>query len=305
IEATRVDIDFPAELNGFRGAGELLELEKAHRFSTLLDSSGGSIITSVPLFNRQELEELRDIHAALRSEHGLSSDANIEIVADHGIKQITDGVTGANRADAHLRGVLPGRDFEADHVEDIRMADEGDPCPKCMAPMNASHGIEVGHVFQLGTKYSKALEATFLDDDGKEKPCIMGCYGIGINRIAAAAVESFADDNGIVWPPAIAPFQVCVMPLNSDSEDVTQAAEKAHENLLANGVDVIMDDRDESPGSKFKDADLIGFPIRVVIGRGYLSSGKLELQVRKTGTQEDVAPEDLAGRVHEIIETLC
>ncbi len=227
-----------------------------------------------------------------------------QIVADYAVRQIADGVTGANQADAHLTGVVPGRDFEPDRLEDIRRADQGDACPECHAPMGISHGIEVGHVFQLGTKYSKALDATFLDDDGQEKPCIMGCYGIGINRIAAAAVERFADDDGIVWPPSIAPFQVCVMPLNSDSEEVARAAEEAYENLLADGIDVIMDDRDESPGSKFKDADLIGFPIRVVVGRGYLNSGELEVQVRKTGAQEDVAPEALSGRMRELLNDL-
>ena len=132
----------------------------------------------------------------------------------------------------------------------------------------------------------------------------MGCYGIGINRIAAAAVESFADEDGIVWPPGIAPFEVCVMPLNTDNEKVMHAAEDAYEMLLEDGLDVLLDDRDERPGSKFKDADLIGFPLRIIVGRGYLKTGELELQVRRDGHQEDVAPEALAGRVRELLQEL-
>jgi prolyl-tRNA synthetase len=229
---------------------------------------------------------------------------NVDILADYGVMTIADGVTGANRADAHLTDVVPGRDFEPTRVADLRRAGQGDRCPDCGDRMDLSHGIEVGHVFQLGTKYSEALGANFLDDDGEEKPCIMGCYGIGINRIAAAAIESFADENGIVWPPGIAPFEVCVMPLNTNDEEVMEAAEDAYEALLGDGVDVILDDRDERPGSKFKDADLIGFPLRVVVGRGFQKTGKLELQVRQNGRQEDVAPGALPGRVREMLEQL-
>jgi prolyl-tRNA synthetase len=228
----------------------------------------------------------------------------VDILADSAVMTITDGVTGANKADAHLTDVVPGRDFEPTRVADLRRAGQGDHCPNCADRMDLSHGIEVGHVFQLGTKYSKALGATFLDDDGEEKPCIMGCYGIGINRIAAAAVESFADEDGIVWPPGIAPFEVCVMPLNANDEQIMGAAEDAYEALLEDDVEVILDDRDERPGSKFKDADLIGFPLRVVIGRGYQKTGELELQVRRDGRQEDVAPGALAGRVRELLAEL-
>ena len=230
--------------------------------------------------------------------------SDVKIIADPAVMLINRGVTGANEVDTHLSDVVPGRDFEPHRCVDLRRAGQGDPCPECREPMDLSHGIEVGHVFQLGTKYSDALGATYLDDDGEEKSCVMGCYGIGINRIAAAAVESFADEEGIVWPPGIAPFQVCIMPLNTDNDEVMDAAETAYDDLLEDGIDAILDDRDERPGSKFKDADLVGFPLRVVVGRGYLKSGQLELQVRKDGSQEDVAPAALATRVRDLLEEL-
>jgi prolyl-tRNA synthetase len=226
---------------------------------------------------------------------------DVEIIADYAVMSVKDGVTGANKADAHLTGVVPGRDFKASSVADLRMAGDGDPCPECGMPMEASHGIEVGHVFQLGTKYSKSLGATFLDQDGREKPYIMGCYGIGLNRIAAAIVESFSDDDGIVWPPSIAPYQVAILPLKVGNEEIMRASESAHDALDEAGIDVILDDRDESPGSKFKDADLIGFPLKVVVGRGYEKNGTLELQVRTDGSQKDVKPENLVEEVRNAL----
>ncbi|MFW6044109.1 MAG: proline--tRNA ligase [Planctomycetota bacterium] len=254
-----------------------------------------------------ELADATTIESVTGAPLGFSGPVGLDgtrVIADHAVMGISDGVTGANKADAHLTGVVPGRDFEPDGTADLRMAQGGDPCPACESAMDISHGIEVGHVFQLGTKYSKALEATFQDEDGQEKPCIMGCYGIGINRIAAAAVESFSDENGIIWPPSIAPFEVCVMPLTNDSDEVLQVANNAYETLQAEGIDVIIDDREESPGSKFKDADLIGFPLRVIVGRGYQKTGNLELQVRHDGNQREVPPAQLTSEVSELLDEL-
>ncbi len=228
----------------------------------------------------------------------------IEMVADPAVLRIENGVTGANRAEAHLVGVVPGRDFQPGRIEDIHTASDGDPCPRCGEAMKLSHGIEVGHVFQLGTKYSKLLNATFLDASGRERPYVMGCYGIGVNRIAAAAVEQLADERGIVWPPAIAPYEVVVVPLDMSDEKIVAAAEEAYEALRQVGADVILDDRRDRPGVKFKDADLIGFPLRVVVGKGYLKSGELELQVRRDGSQSDVPPGELGGRVRAMLEQL-
>ena len=228
----------------------------------------------------------------------------VTMIADHNVMGIEDGVTGANRGDAHLVGVQPGRDFTPSRVEDIRTARDGDPCPRCGQTLRLFDGIEVGHVFQLGTKYSEQLGATFLDADGKAKPCVMGCYGIGLNRIAAAGIDSACDESGIVWSPAIAPYEVVVMPLDMSEEALVSAAEQAYDALLKEGVDVILDDRDERPGVKFKDADLIGFPLRVVIGKVFLHTGKLELQVRRDGSRTNVDAAELTASVREALARL-
>ncbi len=232
---------------------------------------------------------------------GLSG--SVDIIADKAVMQIEDGITGANKADFHLRGVIPGRDFRPSKITDLRVARDSDPCPECTRPMTLHHGIEVGHLFQLGTKYSDALGAGFPAADGGKKPYIMGCYGIGINRIAAAAVETFADEKGIVWPFEIAPFQVAVLCLDTDSPELMNAARRACNNLQENGIDVILDDRDERPGSKFKDAELVGFPVMVVVGKGYEKNGLLEVQVRSSAERLDMAEEELASEVLKLLDT--
>jgi prolyl-tRNA synthetase len=181
---------------------------------------------------------------------------------------------------------------------------DGDRCARCGDVLKLSRGIEVGHVFQLGTKYSKILKATFQDAAGEAKPYVMGCYGIGVNRIAAAAIESFADEAGIVWPPAIAPYEVAVLPLDMSDKKAFQAAQDCYRALTEAGVDVILDDRVESAGFKFKDADLIGFPLRIVVGKGYLKTGRLEMQIRRDGSKAEVAPQDMVGKVREALAQL-
>jgi len=254
-----------------------------------------------------ELADEKTIESATGAPVGFAGPVGlegVEIIADHAVPLIQDGVTGANKADAHMVGVLPGRDFTPDKVADLRVAAGGDPCPRCGKPMATQSGMELGHVFQLGTYYSEAMGATFLDSQGKQRPYVMGCYGIGLNRIAAAAIESYADEGGIVWPPNIAPYEVVVLPLDVSDEKIVQGAEQAYEELIGAGVDAILDDREEKAGFKFKDADLVGFPLRVVVGKGYLKTGKLELQVRRDGAKCDVEPEALAGRVRELLAQL-
>ena len=226
----------------------------------------------------------------------------VKIVSDYAVSRVRDGVTGANKEDAHLVGVNPGRDYKADQEADIRMVTEDDVCPRCGAEMHIYDGIEVGHVFKLGTKYSKAMEATFLDEEGNENHYVMGCYGIGVNRILAAAVECCADDNGMVWNGEIAPCQVAVLPLNISDEEITEAAEECYETLTNEGLDVLLDDRDERPGFKFNDADLIGFPVRIIIGRGYKKTGKFEVQKRRDGESVDVAGNELADTIRRILD---
>jgi len=231
--------------------------------------------------------------------------SGVEMVADHAVMAIGEGVSGANRADAHVVGVVPGRDFEPQRVADIHTAVAGDACGRCGESLEAFEGIEVGHIFQLGTKYSEELGATFLDAGGRPRPYVMGCYGIGISRIAASAVESYADERGIVWPPAIAPYEVVVLPLDMSEDRVVAAAEDAYGRLRQAGVDVILDDRGERPGVKFNDADLIGFPLRVVVGKGFLRAGELELQVRRDGSRVNVPPEALCERVKALLAELA
>jgi prolyl-tRNA synthetase len=207
----------------------------------------------------------------------------LRLLADFEVRSMADFITGANEKDAHLTGVNLGRDFAVETFADLRQAVAGDGCPRCDGKLESWRGIEVGHVFKLGTKYSAALGATVLDEKGEERTLFMGCYGIGVGRTVAAAIEQNNDANGIIWPMPIAPFQVIVTMVNPREDEVRLAAEKLYEELLAVGVEALLDDRDERPGSKFKDADLIGIPLRVTVGARGLKEGALELQERRSG----------------------
>ncbi|MCU0233496.1 MAG: His/Gly/Thr/Pro-type tRNA ligase C-terminal domain-containing protein, partial [Thermoanaerobaculales bacterium] len=191
----------------------------------------------------------------------------LPIVADPSVMALATAATGANAADTHLVGVVPGRDFSPTAVTDLRLAAAGDPCPSCATAMVEKRGIEVGHIFKLGTKYSQAMKCNFQDADGNENPMIMGCYGLGVGRTLAAAIEQNHDDKGIIWPLPLAPFEVVLAVLNADKPEVVEAGERIYRELAAAGVDVVFDDRPERPGVKFNDMDLIGFPVRVVLGQ--------------------------------------
>jgi prolyl-tRNA synthetase len=204
----------------------------------------------------------------------------IPLVIDRAITAMATVVVGGNEVDVHFKGVVPGRDFPLERVEDLRNAESGDPCPRCGATLEINSGLEIGHVFKLGTKYSRSMGATYLDEKGNEVHIIMGCYGIGINRIVAAAVESGNDKNGIVWPLTLAPYQVLVVPLQVQNAAVLEQALALEKSLTSAGLDVLIDDRDQRPGVKFKDADLIGIPLRVVIGERGLKDGTFELKWR-------------------------
>jgi len=204
----------------------------------------------------------------------------IPLLIDRAIAAMTTVVVGGNAVDVHLRGVVPGRDFPLEQVHDLRNADAGDPCPRCGAALEIKAGLEVGHVFKLGTKYSKSMGATYLDENGNEVLLIMGCYGIGINRILAGAVEAGHDRDGIIWPLALAPYQALVIPLQVQNPAVLDHALALEQSLSAAGIDVLTDDRDQRPGVKFKDADLIGIPLRVVVGERGLKEGTVEIKWR-------------------------
>jgi prolyl-tRNA synthetase len=229
-------------------------------------------------------------------------------IADQAVTVMHDAVTGANKTDYHITGVNAGRDYEIKESADIRTAVEGDRAPNG-SPLIFEKCIEVGHVFKLGAKYSEAMQATYLDPAGKSNPMIMGCYGIGLNRIMAAAIEAWHDDKGICWPMSIAPFQVVICALDTREEAVNRTAERLHDELESAGVDVLLDDRDARPGFKFNDADLIGFPIRVVVGKRGLADGIVELRDRHTGEVQKIPPENAANVVAEMVraklETDC
>jgi prolyl-tRNA synthetase len=227
----------------------------------------------------------------------------VRMVADHAVMQMSDAVTGANQAEAHLVHVVPGRDFTPKDVADLRVVTEADPCPKCGGALAFVRAIEVGHVFQLGTKYTQALGAVFQDPAAGSSPMIMGCYGIGINRILAAAVEQHHDADGIVWPTALAPFAVVISVMEVGNPDLAKAAEAAYEALTTAGLDVLLDDREQSPGSKLKDADLVGVPVKVVVGKAWLAGQELELGRRGSRDRLRVKPDGLVAAVHKLLDT--
>jgi prolyl-tRNA synthetase len=227
----------------------------------------------------------------------------IPLGIDRAVAAMPEVVVGGNAVDVHLTGVVPGRDFPLERVLDLRNAVGGDPCPRCGAAMEVHHGIEVGHVFKLGTKYSKAMGATFLDDKGTEIPLIMGCYGIGVNRILAAAVEAEHDANGIIWPLALAPYEVLVVPLQPQNPAVLEATAALEAQFQAAGLEVLVDDREQRPGVKFKDADLIGIPLRVVIGERGLKEGTIEVKWRTDSTPHHVAVATAGEAIVAEVET--
>jgi len=212
---------------------------------------------------------------------------HIRVIADLTVKGLRNFVSGANEVDCHLKNVNLERDFPLPEFADIRNVTHGDSCPRCPAgTLEMWRGIEVGHVFKLGTKYSEALNATFLDADGKEQTVFMGCYGIGIGRSVAACIEQNHDDNGIIFPLPIAPFHCIISVINPKDQEVSKAAADIYHRLLQTGVEVLLDDRDERPGVKFKDADLIGIPLRIVVGAKNLAEGRVEVKQRRSGEME-------------------
>jgi prolyl-tRNA synthetase len=227
---------------------------------------------------------------------------SVRVIADHAVMRMANAVTGANKAEAHAVNVNPGRDFTPASVADVRLITPEDPCPKCGGKIEFLRAIESGHVFQLGTKYSQALGAAFQDPSGKQVPMVMGCYGIGVNRILATAIEQRHDANGIIWPPGIAPFPVVISVLEAENAEALKAADEAEQALAAAGLEPLVDDRPQSPGSKLKDADLIGLPVQVVIGRTWLKEGKFEVAPRATKEKTLVEPSGLVDTVHKLLD---
>ena len=252
-----------------------------------------------------ELADEEMIRKATGSSRGFAGAVGIRcrILADYSLMEMNDCVMGANREDYHFRHVKPGRDFTIADYADLRIIREFDTCPRCGGEIQFARGIEVGHVFKLGTKYSRAMKAVYLDRNGKEQVMVMGCYGIGIGRTVAAAIEQNHDADGIVWPLPLAPYAVIITPVNVNETALSSAAEALYRKLSETGSETILDDRDERAGVKFKDADLIGIPYRVTVGPKRLADGKMEIKDRRTGETtilpvSEVAP-FLSARIRE------
>ena len=310
-------IEAVAEFFGFPKNGTRKSL-------ALIDSEGKPVVAIVP--GDHELNECKAEHVFGKGYRMMTDEelekfglfkgfigpvhlpAGIKLVCDSSLKESKSWACGANEVDYHFTGACPDRDFKVDEWADLVTVLAGDPCPHCGKPLSAARGIEVSQVFQLGTKYSEAMGATFLDEDGKEKPLIMGCYGVGVSRTLAAIVEQHNDENGIIWPVSVAPYEVSVIPLDPKKEDCAKATDRLVQELLDAGLDVVVDDRDERPGFKFADNDLMGFPYQIVIGKRGLKNGTFELKDRATGEREDISIDEaatiVAARVREAKQAL-
>ncbi len=293
-------IDTP-ERKTIAEVAEFFDMEQSRLIKTLLVQTDSGEHLAVLLRGDRELNEIKLCRYLDCLEVVMLGDAAVEeltgapvgfagpvglncrILADLEVQSMVDAVIGANEKNVHYMGANPGRDFSVEAYADLRQAQAGDGCPRCEGTLQMWRGIEVGHVFKLGTKYSEALGATVLNAEGKESPLVMGCYGIGIGRTVAAAIEQNHDDHGVIFPMPIAPFQVIITLLNPKDEQVMQAGSELYQQLLETGIEVLLDDRDERPGSKFKDAELIGIPIRVTVGNRALKEGAFEVQKRLEG----------------------
>jgi prolyl-tRNA synthetase len=257
---------------------------------------------SLELASIEKVRELTGAAAGFVGPRGLK----LKIIADELLRGITNAASGANKDGFHTINLSEGRDFKPDVWFDARNARAGDLCARCGKGLLEFHkGIEVGHVFRLGTKYSKAMNAAYLDADGREQTMVMGTYGVGIGRIAAAAIEQSHDEAGVIWPYSIAPFHVVILPLNVSKPDLANTAERIYSELEGAGFEVLLDDRDERAGFKFNDADLIGIPIQVIVGEKGLKNGEVEIKVRKTGARFSVKLEGVGVKIKEIADGLA
>lgn len=251
-----------------------------------------------------ELAEPHIVREITKAEVGFAGPIGLDIpvYVDKEVTFMKNFVVGANETDMHYKNVNIGKDFEADHIADIRIVEEGDVCPKCGQPIKTAQGIEVGHIFKLGTKYSDALGLKYLDENGKSQTVIMGCYGIGVTRCIAGVIEQNYDENGIIWPVSCAPFEALVLAANYKNEEQTKAAEQIYNKLKESGIDVLIDDRSERTGVKFKDADLIGIPVRITAGKK-ISEGIVEYKERRNGEVIEMTVDEAVKKVIEFVQS--
>lgn len=293
VKAVVYNVDGLVVLAMVRGDHEVNETKIQHIYNAI----------NVDMASDEDLKKV-GLTAGYISPIGLKRTKEFDILVDPTVMEMHDACCGANEKDKHYIHVNPARDFKDVRVETIRQIEEGDACPHCGGKIVRCRGIEVGQVFKLGTKYSEALHATFLDNQGKSHPFVMGCYGIGVTRTVAASIEQNHDADGIIWPVAIAPYEVVIVPANNKSEEVMAAAKKLYDSMEDSRDEVVLDDRNERAGIKFKDADLIGYPVRVTIGKKWQQSGSVEIKIRRSGEVVEVPLEEAKDKVLEILQTL-
>ena len=296
IKAVVFSIDGKVVLAIVRGDHEVNEVAVQH---AVLGSVEPEMATS------EELEKV-GLTAGFISPVGLQQTDEFAIVVDESVMETYNVCGGANKKDAHYVNINPKRDFNVEDiiVAPIRLITKDDVCPKCGGALEHAKGIEVGQVFKLGTKYSEALQATFLDQNGRPNPMIMGCYGIGVSRTLAAAIEQYHDENGIIWPRSIAPFEAVIVPINAKDEALMSTSQTIYTALQNAGVDVLLDDRKDRAGVKFKDADLIGYPLRITVSKNTLENNEVEIQIRKSGEALPCAIDSVADKVTEMLQNL-
>ncbi len=296
IKAVVFSIDGKVVLAIVRGDHEVNEVAVQH---AVLGSVEPEMATP------EELEKV-GLTAGFISPVGLQQTEEFAIVVDESVMETYNVCGGANKKDAHYVNINPKRDFNVDDiiVAPIRLITKDDVCPKCGGSLEHAKGIEVGQVFKLGTKYSEALQATFLDQNGRPNPMIMGCYGIGVSRTLAAAIEQYHDENGIIWPCSIAPFEAVIVPINAKDDALMSTSQTIYTALQEAGVDVLLDDRKDRAGVKFKDADLIGYPLRITVSKNTLENNEVEIQIRKTGEALPCAIDSVATKVTELLQNL-
>ena len=296
IKAVVFSIDGKVVLAIVRGDHEVNEVAVQH---AVLGSVEPEMATP------EELEKV-GLTAGFISPVGLKQTEEFAIVVDESVMESYNVCGGANKKDAHYVNINPKRDFNVDDIiiAPIRLITDDDVCPTCGGALEHAKGIEVGQVFKLGTKYSEALQATFLDQNGRPNPMIMGCYGIGVSRTLAAAIEQYHDENGIIWPRSIAPFEAVIVPINAKDEALMSTSQTIYSALQNAGVDVLLDDRKDRAGVKFKDADLIGYPLRITVSKNTLENNEVEIQIRKSGEAITCAIDSVATKVTELLQDL-
>ena len=296
IKAVVFSIDGKVVLAIVRGDHEVNEVAVQH---AVLGSVEPEMATS------EELEKV-GLTAGFISPVGLQQTEEFAIVVDESVMETYNVCGGANKKDAHYVNINPKRDFNVEDiiVAPIRLITKDDVCPTCGGALEHAKGIEVGQVFKLGTKYSEALQATFLDQNGRPNPMIMGCYGIGVSRTLAAAIEQYHDENGIIWPRSIAPFEAVIVPINAKDDALMSTSQTIYTALQEAGVDVLLDDRKDRAGVKFKDADLIGYPLRITVSKNTLENNEVEIQIRKSGEALPCAIDSVATKVTELLQNL-